>query len=382
MIVLTDWKKGNFIETASGCLFPDTRCWQTVVSNEKLKFNSKYQGHSHGAIARSISESSQSSLTSPTSLLIDPTWNNPHLVFWYDNQIDGSVNVFAKLDGETQPSIWETLMSRVYTSENLSSLRWNVEALDLNRYKGHKIWISINAEIIVAPSQNLHLPFTTDKLHLQKILILPDYQPGMEDELGSVAAGTASETSPVISSTQNLTGTSPSEPFQLSDWRLGSLAVKSAGCKFPDLICWESMIQREEAASNPSSVMNGANKRTTPQENHSNLVTRSSLFIDPAWSNPQLVFWFDNPFPGDLFVSVKSDIKWVTIAHIPLTGQNPGNWQTTSIDLSQLKGKTVLISISVTLKIPMNTLQDNTSTGLVRWHIQNIQIIPNFTPTP
>ena len=181
-------------------------------------------------------------MTSRTSLLIEPTWNNPHLVFWYDNQIDGNVNVFAKLDSATQPSFWDTLMSRAYTSQNLSSLRWNVEALDLNRYKGQKIWISINAEIIVAPSQNLHLPFATDKLHLQRILILPDYQPGMENELGSVAYGEPAETSPVISSTQNLTETSTSEPFQLSEWRLGNLAVLSSGCKFPDLICWASVI--------------------------------------------------------------------------------------------------------------------------------------------
>ena len=36
---------------------------------------------------------SQSSLTSQASLLIDPTWNNPHLVYWYDNQINGDIYV-------------------------------------------------------------------------------------------------------------------------------------------------------------------------------------------------------------------------------------------------------------------------------------------------
>ena len=124
--------------------------------------------------------------------------------------------------------------------------------------------------------------------------------------------------------------------------------------------------------------MNGTNIRTTPLENHSNLVAKSSLFVDPAWSNPQLVFWFDNPFPGDLFVSVKSDLNWHTIARVPLTGQKPGSWQMTSVDLNQLKGKSVLLSISATLRIPKNALQANTSTGLISLAYPKYPADPQF----
>ena len=198
VIPLTDWMVGNFIEIHSGCLFSDTQCWQTIAGRDKIK-SAGSSGHGHNAGIRAITQTSQSSLTSQASLLIDPAWNNPHLIYWYDNQINGVIYVLAKVENAAQASIWETLVSHSFTGQNPANQKWNVDALDLNRYKGQMVIISINADITVPPNKFGTLPLAIDKWHLQKILILPDYRPGIENELSSIASGQPSETSPAIS---------------------------------------------------------------------------------------------------------------------------------------------------------------------------------------
>jgi len=332
--------------------------------------------------ASMLTQRSQSSLTSRTSQLIDPAWSNPYLVYWYDNQINGDFYVTAKVDQEGQSSHWDTLAFHAYRGQSTASLHWNAEALDLNSYKGQKILINFDAEIIRPPNQSGGLQVAHNKWHLQKILILPDYRSGMENELSSVAYLESSGSSAAVSSTQALTGTSSSEPFLLTDWRTSSLAKISAGCKFPDQVCWASVKNNPEDKMNESWAVSNSSKGTTQGQVQSSLIGKTSLYIDPAWSNPQLVFWYDDPFPGDLFVSVKLDLNWKTLAHIPLSGRGSKTWQTASVDLSQLKGKHILLSISALLSLPKYALQNNSSAQLNRWHIQNIQLIPNFTGTP
>ena len=381
VILLKDWRVGNFVEISANCQFPDMQCWQTVAGRDKIK-SAGSSGHGHNAGVRAVTQTSQSSLTSRASLLINSAWNNPHLVYWYDNQINGVISVLAKVDNETQASIWETLVSHSFTGQSALNQKWYVEAVDLNRYKGQKVLISINAEIKVPPNKFGTLPLAIDKWHLQKILILPDYHPGMEYELGSVASGQTSITSPAISSTQNLTGTGSTDPFLLTEWKLLNLSVLSTGCKFPDLTCWMSSIKRTEDYARSGGILMNARSNKMLVESQSSLISKSSLIIDPTWSNPQLVFWYDDPFPGDLLVTANVDLKWTTLAHFPLSGHGSGVWQTVAIDLSQFKGKNIQLSISAAFKIPKTTLQNNTSAGANRWHIQNIQLFPNFPVTP
>jgi hypothetical protein len=374
VILLTDWRVGNFIEIPEGCLFEQTNCWQTVVSEARLKLNGKTGGHNHGATKRPFSQSSQSSLTSRSSLLVDPAWNNPYLVYWYDNQINGDIYIAAKVDEEAQAAMWETLANHSFTGQSLVNKNWKIDTLDLTKYRGQKIFISFNADIILPPSQNGHLPGAINKWHLQKILILPDYHPGMEKELSSAASARTAETSPAISSTNTLTGTSSTGPIQLTDWSTFNLSVLSTGCKFPDQICWRSETQTQYRAV--------GHKNQAVVQAETGLISKTSVFIDPGWNNPRLVFWVDDPFPGDLSVLTKADLNWIMLAHFPLTGQGAEDWRSVSVDLSPFKGKTILLNIAATLKIPRTALQNNSSTGANRWHIQNIQLIPNFTGTP
>jgi hypothetical protein len=376
VIFLTDWRLGNFIEIPEGCLFEGTTCWQTVVSEERLKLNSKMGRHFLGSSKKQISQSSESSLTSRSSFLVDPAWNNPYLVYWYDNQINGDIYITAKVDQGAQAAIWETLANHSFTGQSQANKNWKIDTLDLSKYRGQKIFISLYADIILPPAQNGPLPNAINKWHVQKILILPDYKPGMENELSSVASARIAETSTAISPTNTLTDTGSAGPIQLADWKLVNLSQVSSGCKFSDLICWASIMN---PAQDKGSVAS-SHSNTTVIENQSSLISQNSLYIDQAWINPQLVFWYDGPFPGDLLVSVKADLNWKMLAHFPISGQNTGTWQAATIDLNPLKGKNILLSIFVTMNIPKSILK--TGAAVNRWHIQNIQLIPEFTGTP
>jgi hypothetical protein len=385
-ILLTNWRVVNFVEITSGCLFPDAQCWQTAVARQHNKLDDHFSASDYGRSSAPVSsitaERTQSSLTSQASLLIDPAWKDPHLVYWYDNQLNGDFFVTAKVDQAGQASHWDSLAVHSFRGQSTVSLRWNTGALGLNRYKGQKILINFDVELIRPPNMSGDLQVARNKLHLQNILIAPDYHPGFENELSSVAIIEASGTSPSVASSQLLTGTGSSEPILLIDWRTSNLATIPAGCKFPDQSCWASVKNSPEDLVKSSGSVMKASKGTTQRETQSSLIGKTSIYIDPAWTNPQIVFWYDDPFPGDLFVSAKSYLNWKTLAHFPLMGRSPGTWQSGSVDLSQYKGQNILLSISAALSIPKYALQNNKSAIVNRWHIQNIQLIPNFTGTP
>jgi hypothetical protein len=143
-VLLTEWKMTNFVVIPSGCKFPDLTCWQTVTVREKTKFKENGVSSNLGPPA----QNSQSTLSSKTSLLIDPSWNNPRLVYWYDNQMNGDIYVTVKVDKGLQISIWENLTNYSFKGQSMASAHWQTDALDLSKYKGQKIFIRFEANII------------------------------------------------------------------------------------------------------------------------------------------------------------------------------------------------------------------------------------------
>ncbi len=174
-VELTDWKASNFEQIASGCTILDAPCWQTITTKVKQKGNDTFSGESKaiggtGTVVRT----SESSLTSQTSLLIDPAWKNPYLVYLYDNQVNGEISVIVKVDKGSEKSAWETLARYSFRGQSQASVKWAQGSLDLSKYKGQKIIISFYANITLPQSQAGSLP-SVNKWHLQNIQIVPDY---------------------------------------------------------------------------------------------------------------------------------------------------------------------------------------------------------------
>ncbi|MBN1536386.1 MAG: hypothetical protein JW908_06615 [Anaerolineales bacterium] len=104
---------------------------------------------------------------------IDPTWENPHLVFWHKFISDGySYFGFVETTGDTEVG-WTQIKG--YKDSNFS---WKEEAIDISQYKGSEILI----RIMFVPTIDTFSPQQKAKYNahdwaIASIRIVPDYAP-------------------------------------------------------------------------------------------------------------------------------------------------------------------------------------------------------------
>jgi len=148
-IQLEDWKLYSFIPINSGCKFDEEPCWLLKLSGSGLwKNNDPVEG----------------TMTTRETTFIDPTWENPALVFWHNfgsNAFDRRVNL--QIDGK-----WSGVQQ---TRQNTAG--WAREVIDLKDYKGKNINVSFLSSIVVSwLTPNINVLW-----YIQDVQIVPNYQP-------------------------------------------------------------------------------------------------------------------------------------------------------------------------------------------------------------
>lgn len=137
VITLTEWKAVSFLHMPEGCRSNGLPCWK---SNDRAAI-----GYD------------DVTLTSQESILVDPGWSKPYLLFWHQYDLDGSANVSVKTSAG-----WQYL--KLYSR---GRKYWAQESLDLSKYKGQEIIIKFTLE----PFHRVSTWFIED------IQIVPEYSP-------------------------------------------------------------------------------------------------------------------------------------------------------------------------------------------------------------
>jgi len=115
----------------------------------------------------------QCSLTQNEYTLIDPTWENPYLVFWQNYESKGN-STFGYLEMTTDVDVgWNQIKG--YNGSNFS---WKEEAIDLNEYKGREILFRINfMPTFDQLSAKQVIKYNEHYWMISDIQIIPNYQP-------------------------------------------------------------------------------------------------------------------------------------------------------------------------------------------------------------
>ena len=181
--------------------------------------------------------------------------------------------------------------------------------------------------------------------------IVQTQQATIDAQNTSIAATETPVSVQTAPSTEQPTTSSESTPISITEWKGDNWALYSA-CKLTTTSCWK--ISKMGA-----------------------LVSEKSFYIDPNWNQPYLVFWhmgistkkisrqWFNPYtkPGAL---VGVDGKWTLVRDYSDT--MGGTWARAYVNLGTFKGKEISIQFF---------LDTNTSST---WYIQDVQILPDFTP--
>jgi len=147
-----------------------------------------------------------------------------------------------------------------------------------------------------------------------------------------------------------------STPLILTDWKLFFFNRSSAGCYLEGQDCWVADDK-------------WTNDRNWGDDNMT-MTTRESIFIDPNWPNPYLVFWhiYDTDHYLDVIGIVNS--QWVIIWHF--TG-SVGKWSLVTADLGKYKGQSITIKFDA---VGRNWYTKKKT----EWSVQDIKIVPNYQP--
>jgi hypothetical protein len=119
-VSLIDWKMYFWVPLSSGCKLINIPCWK-LADDWKTAQTSSGDG----------------ALTSKESVLIDPAWERPYLVFWDKRQLRRTGAIEIQVDGK-----WITV-------RNVGNTRseWAQEAIDLQPYKGKQLIVRFISEI-------------------------------------------------------------------------------------------------------------------------------------------------------------------------------------------------------------------------------------------
>jgi hypothetical protein len=147
-VQLTDWKLAVFAPINSGCKLDDAPCWLLKMSGSGL-------WKSHGP--------TEGVLTTREPILIDPSWENPALVFWHKFESTGfGYQVNLQVNGK-----WSGVRQN-----DLNTAGWVQEVVKLNDYKGKELNVSFLSTVVVSWLRpNLNVSW-----YIQDVQIVPNYQ--------------------------------------------------------------------------------------------------------------------------------------------------------------------------------------------------------------
>jgi hypothetical protein len=113
------------------------------------------------------------------------------------------------------------------------------------------------------------------------------------------------------------------------------------------------------------------------------LLADETVFVDPNWDNPYLVFWHTYKVGDKLSASVaiRVDGSWVQ-----LVSYRPGfqDWEQVALDLNPYKGKDITLRFSAkdgaAIDIYRSGWHDQAPGPISKWSLEEIQIIPDYQP--
>lgn len=135
------------------------------------------------------------------------------------------------------------------------------------------------------------------------------------------------------------------EPILFTEWKMSAWVVINSGCKIPDMVCWKMMDAKNEDAY---------------------LTSREGVYIDPSWPKPYLVFWNKRDLKNNADLSILSSTG---LGGLVGYSNSSVNWKQEAIDISQYKGQTITLQFYASVWYYFN-----------EWFIQEVQVVPNFTP--
>lgn len=154
-IPLVDWKGVNIRQVTPPCNSEvEGECW----------FGKK--GVS-GPWGTGYATEAELRLTLETPILIERSWPNPHLVFWYKYEFPTQGFIYIKRVGGP----WEILMAFPKGSRS-----WSLGAFDLSKYQGEEVLLMFHVSFSSASLWGTRST-PTITWYLQNIHIDPNYQP-------------------------------------------------------------------------------------------------------------------------------------------------------------------------------------------------------------
>jgi hypothetical protein len=147
------------------------------------------------------------------------------------------------------------------------------------------------------------------------------------------------------------------DSFPIKDWKMNFFLPINSGCKVPETGCWR---------------MNDDYKKHFGLTELS-LVSKTPLKIDPSWPRPYLVFWHRYKFENTAHIDISGDNVWSTMKILDRQ-KSSDSWRREAIDLAMFKGKEIVI------KFGAAGIWGSGGIPGSDWFINDIQIVPNYTP--
>jgi hypothetical protein len=189
-------------------------------------------------------------------------------------------------------------------------------------------------------------------------------QATLQAQQATIAAQAAQNTQIASQSTQNAVATlqavTPTEITTLApttapapsailikDWKMAAWRQLESGCHIPSAVCWRMLDEKFEEAY---------------------LTSKNSVHIEASWPNPYLVFWHDRKLHNDASLSIQVNGEWIKLRDYSSSSRA---WIQEAIDLKPYRGKDIILQFFASVWYYNNS-----------WLIQEVQIVPNYAPSP
>ena len=148
----------------------------------------------------------------------------------------------------------------------------------------------------------------------------------------------------------------PTAPASLlfANWGMQFFVPLSSGCKVKDAPCWKT---DDDFSKHTGSQMI--------------LTSKDSFFIEPSWPSPYLVFWHKRDLKTPASLQISIDGNWLIVRDFT---KSSGDWTHGFIELRDYKGK------EIGVRFMADGVWTKGFTPRSLWYIQEVQIIPDFTP--
>jgi hypothetical protein len=132
-VLITNWQT-NLQSMPYGCKDKATQCW---LGSGSTSNSHKGTPDPSNKIAKSLKWMYDYSMITNQSIAVDPSWINPHLVFW--QRYDLLYPIILRIKGSDQNDTWK----QVWMSSNYNSPQWQQFNVDLGAYKGKAIQLQL-----------------------------------------------------------------------------------------------------------------------------------------------------------------------------------------------------------------------------------------------